>query len=1594
VEVDGILYDGFKVGMPGHRRFLLHGEAIKAETRVNAISASGGTSSLTARYDGYEVVEGPPNVFSRYQNFTVRDASGAKVGYLREGVTGVVAGWTVTIEDGGIPFRIGDTFLISPAGVEFVPANRHSVLGFGQVFVNALRDISVDSTTSYAVSAYREWDVQMGHRVGGMVSTQDLKVFTSGYTLNPASYQLILKKNEATKNLWIHGLRVTVVEYGSQARKNGVVQPYPSNDAADWVFRIDGYNPRFLDITYYNLNTAGQYLTFNALDGEATSLDWKQYTEVTGTTSTQLPITVTGLQNCIDIIFGYVRYLEDQGWKVSSSEPRPVDGETGRSRTWQLDIEKLIDRVYRGIEPGEGVVLNPFFDRIWLRQDTGLLAQFSTSPIFDVRSHTAVYDALGNRIPVADLRISRGNLESSFGATIPMFSAHAQIDEYEHLFIFSNYAQPTIKEGILYDPFSGSRTATYGFNGRRQAVLTFRPEFGGYFISNGKVLPNIQASTDSLQRAYDANHTHENELITRHALALLGFTSKEYFDTLDISKKAQFNFWRGLIQYKGTNLSFDAYLNNNRFKDAKVDEFWAYKVAEYGDARPREFPELKLQVSDCLQQFTQLQFDAELPAVLPNFTQISRLDETRWFSIDDLNKDTQFAAHVIGTLSKTVTTGEVVNLPFIADALQITGTAAYNQLNYSTIEVTSPGDLTVVGYGPNVERYSPVKLINYVEAQLVEEIPFWHPAAGFHTPAAAENINIIGSQDPAKYNYSTLVVNNNNFDPLRPWGEKEVGRVWFDTTKLAYVPYSDRQIYPQLSERLSRWGSPADYASIDVYEWVKSTVPPAEYNALARELAGNADIAAEVRASGEVALPQTYYRDRIWYHRPIAWSKTGTTAGGHPSFLRSFSTNLNILNDTYCFLDAGNFSDFGISVGMRIGTFDNYAALPLPLSELAIIEQTKLLRFGLQPPVPAYLSVPGGTLPGSVIVATSAQTDQNGAVLVSAALPRSVPRLDFDGTLLGIDHTAYISVTDIDSSTVLEVPFGTVFQPDGDPIPPVTWYEGQGVSIDLPQFGFSISFKFNSTYTGAFTDPADEVVATLAANLQVYDAVVVEKVVADTSSLDGAYSNDPLTSEYLNNGGWAAWSIPTQAELLADAKAPNQTWKAYPGEYKQLSAVTVEKIAEAVAESGSPLTLNSGEEVRRFTSGWSDWELIQDTLISQTALTSGSITVTTTSDIDENATTVYINGAAQLKSAYSIESNTVTINGITAGSTATVLIRGYVPTAEELEFNPDVEDDFSIQRHYKRDYEYVVQQDRDLDGNLSTQTYYFWVKNKTTPASGKKLSVQAIARLLRDGPSNYLTFQNIQESVPAAGDWFYDAVTLSGLTYVVTKDNTFKLRFTKDFTLREDPEQLALKNTHVEWGLIRPGQGTRIPEHLWQKLTDSAAGIDAAGNAVPALRRVLYDERNQTRTQFGFGKEQTIAPSDLLRRTLAFTIVNTKVTEEISGNILADYIDFIEAEIDLSEGDAIENPVERARLKALQAVEVEQIFLSSPELVRQTLTKIWAQAKVPQVNELFFACLEDILASNHELTDIFKTSRLSLYSIQEKRAAKNQVKYE
>ena len=642
-------------------------------------------------------------------------------------------------------------------------------------------------------------------------------------------------------------------------------------------------------------------------------------------------------------------------------------------------------------------------------------------------------------------------------------------------------------------------------------------------------------------------------------------------------------------------------------------------------------------------------------------------------------------------------------------------------------------------------------------------------------------------------------------------------------------------------------------------------------------------------------------------------------------------------------LDRGTFAGYGIEAGMHLGAWNNDPINPKPLSEYVIEDRfTKLV------------TNQDTGLPFSAIQLNDLSVDVSALVGVSEVYgelrfvaDQTEEDEQPDGSMVTIATMKAIAVN-TGESIVLTIP---------------QIIAGEKVILDVPTFGIRVSVSTTGGETVFASDTIrDVIVEALDGKVMMNDAATITTIVP---SGDVDLSND-LQDNDVNRKGWRVWNVPTQAQLNNDSEPPFSSWKPYVGEFSTPSSANLSVIQEAVEYGKAPLTLRDGKVVDRFKSTWTEWSVLKNTVMQfpkndasqdyDAVRANGEVVFNYVSNLDPTRVSVYVNGIAQLKAAFNVDGKTVTVYNVQPSSEVTVIIRKYEPTAKELAFNPEIADDLTFQKQYQQDYEYVSQPVRDRDGSLSSTIYYFWVKNKTTPAVGKKHSVQAIAQELREGPENFLTFQNIAEG--DGSKYYYDAITISGLSYIVTKDNTFKLRFTRDFTLRDDIEESTslLKNVHTEWALMRFGQKTRIPESLWNKIVDSVAGEDAAGNVVPAIRRVLYDERNGTRTQFGFSAEQTLAPAELLKSSITHTILNTTLINESSEVHAPDYITFL----DFDQSDT---------------------WFADAANSRKTMTDIWNQATVAQVNEIFFAALNDILASNYELSDIFKTSRISAYSI-------------
>ena len=1449
--------------------------------------------------------------------------------------------------DGAYDMLVGTKISIVGTSTNMTIPTTKPMLGLCQWYVNLNRYNSVDTTISKNNSLLRNWTAKLGYRVGGLLDTQALTMRSDTFDLISADHTFVIKNNKYVADSWLDAIRVQVGRTGAMKMQKGLSAP--DHQGQDWIFKIQTFNPKHPSIKYYELDTTGPYTTFNAFDGVNVTDAYKKFTNTLSVKEIPTPFVIRGIQNLVNFIFGYVAKLEEDGWQFSSFEDSRIDPATGRYVDWQFYIEKFLNALYTGAKPGDALLMNPFAQKVWFNTPSGVVSGFTNKSFIDGSASQYVYDILGRSIRPERMRILREDKQTKFISDVPMAGMHLLLDKYEHVVIFDDYSGDITASHLLYDGFLGLRIPRLYMDIIRQSEFTGRLSFGGYYIQGNEVKKNIEQSVKGLQNFYDFDNMYYGSESQNAATGLLGFTRKSYMDDLDIPLKSQFGYWKGLVSNKGSNFSLTAFLNSARFIDAKLDEFWAYKVADYGDARILKFPEIKISVDDANEKAMKLQFLDDGDTLNPGFIGITKDDDDRWFSLDDI-KDSRyyFEAEVLGYVEfDNIMPGILYDLrdengkEIFTDHLELylksdlnknllTTGSDYDYVNASTVRFRdSMAGQTVVArcWGPARPEFNPAKLIDYQDKVIASDIQLWDPARGAHTFSAAGNIDVTGENDPARYNYSTKIVSNKSYDPLRSWDSDQVGKVWWKTDNLGYIPYFDRKIYPNIDARIATWGSIADWASVDVYQWTESTVSPADYE-------------SQTGVTGRASLKDVYFRERSWTSTPIAWKYADFPESAPRNFTASGEARIKLTNhdlgDAVAILSENRWSTFGLTTGSQFAGMNSYdqpfGTAQITGSEGYIIGSSS-----------DYFSADmmAGTFLSNLHVVGST---------TSNSLGNTIGPIVFSSETVGSD--LYIRATSMLTSLSQSVKI--VDTPN---------LQGAQVAMNFYELGVMIvgNTMYDWTQTG-YTTTAQRIAAVAAdfgnVNHDVIVRTQVPVTIIDPFVLDGA-AVDELNA--IGDGlstYWAAWNQPTAADIAADLLAPKNKWEPVYGVGTVVNAGPF--IVNLIkSEISNPLVTSDGTQIKKYSYQWGDWNVLKDDVREVKFDKSSSFYATNftyTTDQLKKRINVYVNGSIVNVSDWKIVNNAVTITkNVNLGDKVRVIVRKYVPTSDDLAFNPDLLPDFddpSKTIQYKEDYQYTVREIRDENGRVTKTLYYFWVSDKTVAEGNKTLSIKNVAQQLRNNTNPFAIFASFTPQGPLP--YRYKAFVTIGLNRFVTRDNFYKLRFTNNFILRDDPNEMDLKNKHAEWSLMRRAQLTKIPKKLWDKLTDTIVGSDAFGNSVPSLERRTYDLKHSTNSRFGFEDDQALLDKDQAIETIKYTILNTQLVVENTGH--TDYIEFL----DLTSIDS---------------------YFADAATTRETMTRIYNEAKGRQINEIMFNVLEDMLTSNYEMTDIFKTSFIAAYSI-------------
>lgn len=555
--------------------------------------------------------------------------------------------------------------------------------------------------------------------------------------------------------------------------------------------------------------------------------------------------------------------------------------------------------------------VNPFRHTLWISTPQGIVSNLEQGPFADIRTDQLLYDQDGNRLPSSSVlplrqdRLTEINIrEGVRNPDIPAFAttgyntlhlstAHIFIDGYEHVILFDDYGD---SGALIYDAFLGLNTPKFDVQFDRGPESTLRPSVGGYALVtfpdvdlSTRLVRNIEGQTTDLRQAYDTYKVIEANDIVEEVRDSLGYDGPyEFLDAIQINPKSQFIFWRGMIQAKGSVNSVNAFINSRRFVDARIDEFWAYKVAEFGNENEISLPELNLFAEDTRAGEIRFHFVDTVGSGDTGFIEVTPTDQVRWYEFPNQTDFIESNGNIyfnIGIDAVDIPAGSplpylstVIGSPYTyfyeleepADDVVITVTETgspsstvlvegtdYDRLNSRTIAFyidPTVRDIRIHFIKPYESRHNPCKIRDVVEEVTVAEAILWDPARNNHYHNAIHLVDIQRDDDAAVYEYpvsaSTGDAEEVYADTFDPWGQKEVDTTWLDTNELGFLPYSDTVLNASVFDRLESWGRLADWGAYKMYQWTESDVPPDEYDAIAVQQEGDVTINPRIRVTG------------------------------------------------------------------------------------------------------------------------------------------------------------------------------------------------------------------------------------------------------------------------------------------------------------------------------------------------------------------------------------------------------------------------------------------------------------------------------------------------------------------------------------------------------------------------------------------------------------------------------------------------------------------------------------------------------------------------------------------------------------------------
>lgn len=1206
--------------------------------------------------------------------------------------------------------------------------------------------------------------------------------------------------------------------------------------------------------------------------------------------------------------------------------------------------------------------INPARNNVWVSTPQGMLSNVLSGPYSDIRVSQTIYDQYGRFLTADKITVfredtmNRVSVRSEITNDVELYpngffdpynylhigGGHYFTEGYEHIVMFNDYS---VGGDLIYDPFLGLHTTRFDVDYHEKTQWTMRPTLGGHFLTGNLFKRNFEGSLHDMRRYYDAFELTEGTTEAQYARHLLGYHpndgSMSYLDLLNTNSKSQFLFYRGMIQSKGSVNSINAYINSKKFVDAKIDEFWMYKIGEFGDSRAKIYPKLRLYADDILNTDIRLKFvlasdiDTEVLAdKARGFETVSFNNGTRWADFPQQREEIVsplFLDASITSMTRFYTTQSSKDALGAVTYLVSPPLVGQSTIDYWVDLQTSPAGTSAIFW----------KWVDGSWVDASSSVPFRIRVVGstvyLKTGHISDGVRFIRQRLTSAGNllaYQSELMNEADY--VNGYSRVNSEVVKFESTSAnIHMVSNENEII--VDDSGANQYAPGDKVKLDsVANKGIFTVASAEYKTVGSTSSQMTHIKiveplTAVAAPGDGTITHYGFSDIL-----IMFCVAPSADKINPARLFDTSSHVKI-DDIPLWHPA-----YGIHSTQAIHNVD-------------LVRDTDPARYSVT-------ALPGGS-------STNAwSSPEVGTVWLDTSSLSYMPYYD-DIVTPDVDNRIHQWGKRPEWSDVNVYQWVETLTPPSDWDDTATKQEGD---ITIPQkdkvTGTARKTVFKRTRNRSLIN-------VVLAGLGFCQQTTFENTLADGDTIFITAPDNQTLPE----------TVVAGTEYYVDQYNPS-TFEFHiidiDGNQVDLTGATQLYIVPPFDDGSwvrKPLLTERVFAVMEY-----------DYTSSVKTIREPVLTVENTLFANDDIVDVYVNGNLLVQNV-SVVNGTVNTVGTEYKMSASDIIDVVRPlpslTEEQLAYDSVLDEDGTVLEQWSESIEYT--EVSRVINSVTYTYYYFWVKNMATlrrPTDKDCISAKQIAIDIANPPTPYLMVQDPVDDLWARGydvpPWdktgydgslysayldnnqflpqiFYRKAVLSKVSQYVTEDNRYIVEFTRDLTLRNtlevDHNQMNVKNKHEKWFMFRREQIGAVPHELWIKMTEALmeCRYDDFGVRVPSFEREHYDLVNGTETRYGLETDQIFANPAYARATLISYL------QDPSNNFA---------------------PVDITRFFETYPL-TQDSFWKKPAEVKKMCDYIFNTFDSAHTNGIWFDILSDALVTKAKYKGLMKTSWLALHGI-------------